>query len=604
MCGIVGFVGSGSGKEVSLKRMMRQIRHRGPDESGIFIDEDIALGHLRLSIIDIKNGKQPMKTEDEKLIISFNGEIYNYLELKRALESFGYKFKTSCDTEVLLYGYQHYGKKILNKLRGMFAFVIWNQETKELFGARDFFGIKPLYYYLNNNSFLFASEIKAFFPNKNFVKKLNENLLPNYLNFGFVPTRETFFNNVFSLEPGHYFIYKDNKLRIKRYFKINFDEKLKTVEEFSKSIDKCMRDSIEKHKISDVEVGAFLSGGVDSSYIVALGRPNKTFTIGYKENKYNEGSHAKRFAKSLNLDNKCVFVDKEEYFSHLNKVLYHMDEPVSDPSIIPLYLISKFASKHVKVILSGEGADELFGGYNYYKTFNSYKFYDKIPFPIRNVISKACRFMPDIKGVNFLTRRGEKLEDDYIGVNKIFNDIESENILNKTYNHPKNKDLTENIYKNIKNKSKVSAMQMVDLNFWFVKDILQKADKMSMANSIEVRVPFVDKEVFNIARKLPEYAKVSKTMTKIAMRKACAKVIASDCNKEKLGFPVPIREWMKQSDVYNVIKNKFESEDSLKFFNHNKIMKLLNETHSGLRDNYKKVWTVYVFLVWYDLFFK
>ncbi len=605
MCGIVGFVDSSKNKEVTLKEMMKKLKHRGPDGDGIYIDKDIALGHLRLAIIDIKNGRQPMKSYDNNLVISFNGEIYNYLDLKHDLEAHGYKFKTKCDTEVLLNGYHYYGKNILNKLRGMFSFVIWDKSKKELFGARDFFGIKPLYYYKNNNCFLFASEIKSFFKHKKFKKEFNENMLPNYLNFGFVPTKETFFKNVNSLEPGHYFIYKNNKLKIKRYFKIIFDEKLKTIEEFSKKIDKCMKESIVKHKIGDVEVGAFLSGGIDSSYIVALGRPKKTFTVGYKEKKYNEAARSKKFAKSLNLDNKCKLVNKKDYFKYLYKTLYYMDEPISDPSIVPLYILSKEASKHVKVILSGEGADEFFGGYNYYKTFYGYKFYDKIPFFIRNIISKVCLFMPNIKGKNFLIRRGEKLENNYIGVNRIFNEIENIQILNKKYNCPQNKELTKNIYKKMNNKSKVSTMQAIDLNFWFVKDILQKADKMSMANSIELRVPFVDKEVFNIAKRLPEYAKVNKDTTKIAFRKACSKIIDNSyCNYEKLGFPVPLRDWIKEEEIYNKIKKEFESNVSKIFFNTTKIIKLLNDTYYGIRDNYRKVWTIYVFLVWYNLFFK
>ncbi len=605
MCGIVGFVDSSKSKEVILNNMMKKLKHRGPDENGIYIDKDIALGHLRLSIIDIKNGHQPMKSYDDTLIISFNGEIYNYLELKYDLEKLGYKFKTKCDTEVLLNGYHYYGKDILNKLRGMFAFVIWNKNTKELFGARDFFGIKPLYYYQSNNNFLFASEIKALLVHKNFKKEFNENILPNYLNFGFTPTKETFFKNVYSLEPGHYFIYKNNKLKIKKYFKITFDEKLKTVDEFSKKINQCMKEAIIKHKMGDIEIGAFLSGGIDSSYIVALGRPNKTFTVSYKEEKYNEGVKSKRFAKSLNLDNKCKLVNKKEYFKYLYKSLYYMDEPVADPSIVPLYIISKYASKHVKVILSGEGADEFFGGYNYYKTFNSYKFYDKIPFFIRNIISKLCVLMPNVKGKNFLIRRGEKLENNYIGVNRVFNEYESFKLLNKRYNCPRNNDLTRGIYIKMKNKSKVSTMQAIDLNFWFVKDILQKADRMSMANSVELRVPFVDKEVFNVARKLPEYAKVNKNKTKIAFRKACSKIMDNFyCNSEKLGFPVPLHQWLKEEDVYHKIKKVFESSSSFNFFNTKRIIKLLNDTYYGIRDNYKKVWTIYIFLVWYDLFFK
>lgn len=605
MCGIVGFIDNEEkNKEKILKLMMEKIKHRGPDDNGFYIDNDIALGHLRLSILDVRNGHQPMISADENFILSYNGEIYNYLEIKKELENVGYKFKTTCDTEVLLNGYDYFGKNILKKIRGMFSFVIWDKKTKELFGARDFFGIKPLYYYKDNNIFLFASEIKAFFPNKNFKKIFNKDLLPNYLTFGFVPTKETFFKKVYSLDPGHYFIYKNNKLKIKRYFKYKFEEKLKTIDEFSSKINIAVKESIEKHKISDVDIGAFLSGGMDSSYIVLLSKPINTFTIGYNEQNYNETNNAKKFAKNLNIKNKSKIINKKEFFKNIKPSIYFMDEPVSDPSIISLYLLSKEASKYVKVILSGEGADEFFGGYNCYKMFCNFKFYDKIPYFFRNCISKLCQYLPNVKGINFLIRRGEKLENNYIGVNRVFNDFELNKILNDNYHNPKNRNLTKNIFIKMKNKSKVSKMQIVDLNFWFVKDILQKADKMSMANSIEVRVPFVDIEVFKIAKDLPEYAKVNKKKTKIALRKAYAQELLTNPEQEKKGFPVPIREWLKTDYIYDLIKKEFNSLISLNFFNNKKIIKLLDDAHFGIRDNYKKVWSIYIFLVWYKLFFK
>ncbi len=604
MCGIVGFLDKSENKEKVLRLMMEKIKHRGPDDSGIYIDNEIALGHLRLSIIDVKNGHQPMISADDNFIISYNGEIYNYLELKKELESLGYKFKTSSDTEVLLNGFHLYGKDILKKIRGMFTFVIWDKKKKELFGARDFFGIKPLYYFHSKKNFLFASEIKAFFPNKNFKKVFNEDLLPNYLTFGFVPTKETFFKNVFSLEPGHYFIYKNNKLKVKRYFRYKFDEKLNTVEAFAEKINKAIKESVEKHKISDVDVGAFLSGGIDSSYIVSLSKPNNTFTVGYNEKKYDECKKAKELSDILNIKNNRRIISYKEYFKCIDIVNYYMDEPVSDPSIVPLYLLSEQASKYVKVILSGEGADELFGGYRCYNMYNELKFYDKIPFIIRNCISKICRLLPNVKGINFLIRRGEKLENNYIGVNRIFNDSEVNSILNKRYNNPSNKDLIKNIYLKMKNKSKVTRMQAIDLNFWFVKDILQKADRMSMANGVELRVPFVDLEVYKVAKTLPEYAKVNRKSTKIALRKAYSYEVNNNYKAEKKGFPVPIREWIKKAYVYNIIKKEFNSEHSLIFFNNKKINKLLDYSHFGVRDNYKKVWAIYIFLVWYKLFFK
>lgn len=607
MCGIVGFINKEDHKEAIIKKMMERINHRGPDGEGTFIDDNIALGHKRLSIIDLNTGNQPMFNENERYVIIFNGEIYNYLELKAELIKKHHYFKTTSDTEVLLHGYEEYGYGLLERLRGMFAFVIWDREKTELFGARDHFGIKPFYYYQNNSTLMFASEIKAFLDHPNFKKELNKEILMPYLSFNYTPTEDTFFKGVKRLEPGHFLVYKDGKLIIKRYFKLTFNEKEQDKDKAVLDISNIMKDSVKKHILADVEVGSFLSSGIDSSYLVALARPDKTYTVGYKIAKYNEISYAEDLAKKLNINNTSKIITKEEYFKIIPKIMYHMDEPLADPAAVALYFVSELASKDVKVVLSGEGADEFFGGYNYYREEVDYKFYNKIPFLIRHFISNVCKLLPEIRGINFLVRRGQRLEDNYIGVNKVFSEKERRKIVNFKDDSLRNKDITKWVYDEQKNQSNVIKMQSIDINFWLIKDILQKADKMTMANSIEGRVPFTDIEVFNMARSLPLDLKVSKETTKVALREAAKEVIPNDSyKKKKLGFPVPLREWIKETDVYEMIKKAFNSDISKELFNNKRINKLIdNEIKNNHQDkySYKKIWTIYCFLVWYNEFF-
>ena len=368
MCGYVGFTNTIDNTNVVLKKMMERIRHRGPDGEGQYIDDGIALGHRRLSIIDLDAGAQPMYNEDGSLVIVFNGEIYNYKQIREDLVKAGHTFATGSDTEVLIHGYEEYGKDILPKLRGMFSFVIWNKETKELFGARDFFGIKPLYYAEMDGTFIFGSEIKSFLEHPSFKKELNETALENYLTFQYSPAEETFFKGVFRLPPAHYFIKNSEGFTRGRYWEINFeaDEKPE-LDEWVDRISDIMHDSVEAHKVSDVEVGSFLSSGVDSSYVAAIANVDKTFTVGFgTDERYNEIGWAKNFSKAIGKENTSKVITPEEYWGILPKIQYHMDEPLADPSAVALYFVCNIASEKLKVVLSGEGADEIFGGYNVY----------------------------------------------------------------------------------------------------------------------------------------------------------------------------------------------------------------------------------------------
>lgn len=618
MCGIVGFTNNIDNSDEVLEKMMDRIKHRGPDAEGKYVDDDIALGHRRLSIIDISSsGDQPIFNEDGSLVIIFNGEIYNYMEIREKLVESGHSFKTNTDTEVLIHGYEQYGEKLLNMLRGMFSFVIWNKNKKELFGARDFFGIKPMYYANMNGTLMFGSEIKSFLEHPKFVKELNTAALENYLTFQYSPTSETFFKNVYKLPPAHYFRFKDGKFEAKRYWDVKFNADGKPqLDEWVNRISDTFHNSVEAHKIADVEVGSFLSSGVDSSYVAAIADVDKTFTVGFgSDEKYNEIGWAKNFSAAIGKENTSKVITPEEYWDSLSMIQYHMDEPLADPSAVALYFVCNIASEKLKVVLSGEGADEIFGGYNVYSDPDG-TLYDKLPRPIKRGIGKIASKLPARRGVNFFVRKGKDVEERFIGNAYMFTPADRKALLKITTEAPDPTEITAHFYKNVKGKDDVTKMQYLDLHMWMAGDILLKADKMSMANSLELRVPFLDKEVMALAEKIPTKYRVThdkgtdetKYITKYAMRLAAKKdtpeQTAKTAAKKKLGFPVPIRVWLKEDKYYELVKSYFESESSQKFFNTAPLMKLLDDHRSGKADNSRKIWTVFIFLVWYKVYFE
>lgn len=607
MCGIIGYINNGKKNEDIIKKMTNKIVHRGPDDEGIFQDDFVSLGFRRLSIIDLNKGKQPIFNENKTKVLIFNGEIYNYQTLREELIKCGHKFETESDSEVIIHGFEEYGEDVCNKLRGMFAFVIYDIDNKELFGARDYFGIKPFYYYNEDKEFIFGSEIKSFLEHPNFKKVFNEDALESYLSFQYSSLQETFFKGVYKLPPAHYFKYKDGNLNITRYWEFKFDpDDDKDLDYWVDNIKKTMSESVNAHKISDVEVGSFLSSGIDSSYIVTLANVDKTFTVGFGEDeKYNEISYAKELSDNLGIEAHSKIITSEEFFHEFPLIQYHMDEPVADASAVALYFVAKLASEHVKVVLSGEGADELFAGYNIYREPYELPAYDKIPFFIRKIIGKFFGMFPEIRGVNFLVRRGKKLEERFIGNAFIFEDKERKKILKIKTNAPSTKKVVEPYYEKTKEKDATIKMQTVDINMWLVGDILQKSDKMSMANSLEVRVPFLDKEVAELATKIPTKYKLSNGTTKYALRKAAMDVLPKKWSeKKKLGFPVPIRVWIKEDKYYNLIKDIFTNETAEKYFNTKRLIKLLDDHKNGRKDNSRKIWTVYTFLIWYNDYFK
>lgn len=588
--------------------MMDKIRHRGPDSGGSHVDGDVALGFRRLSIIDItSSGDQPIYNEDGTKVLLFNGEIYNYQSIREELIKAGHVFKTKTDSEVLLHGYEEYGEKLLNKLRGMFAFVIWDTVKKELFGARDFFGIKPLYYALMDGTFMFGSEIKAFLVHPDFKKELNETALENYLTFQYSPTTETFFKNVFKLPPAHYFKYANGRLDVTRYWDVHFNpDNEPDLDHWVDEISDIFHNSVEAHKIADVEVGSFLSSGVDSSYVAAVANVDKTFTVGFGEDeKYNEIGWAKEFSKYINKENISKVITPEEYWGNISKIQYHMDEPLADPSCIALYFVCNKASEYVKVVLSGEGADEIFGGYNIYKEPMSMPAYNAIPRPIRRGIGAVASKLPAKRGVNFLVRRGKDLEERFIGNAYMFSEKERKALLKIKTDAPNAMEITKPFYDKVKDADEVTKMQYLDLHLWMMGDILLKADKMSMANSLELRVPFLDREVMAVAEKIPTKYRVTDENTKFAMRKAALRSAPPQtANKKKLGFPVPIRVWLKEDKYYGIVKEHFTSPTAEHFFNTELLIRLLDDHRNGKADNSRKIWTVFIFLVWYKVYFE
>lgn len=613
MCGFTGYVGELDNREEVLTNMMNTIVHRGPDSEGKYIDDDAALGFRRLSIIDLSAvGNQPLYNEDKSLVLVFNGEIYNYQELRKELIEAGHTFTSNTDSETLIHGFEEWSEQLVERLRGMYAFAIWDINKKKLFAARDIFGIKPLYYAQMNDTLFFGSEIKSFLEHPKFEKVFNEEALGNYLSFQFVPTNETFFKGVFCLQPGHYFTYENGSMEITRYYEPNFTgDCKKPFEEVVDDVAAVMKDSVEMHKISDVEVASYLSSGVDSSYLTYLGQVDRTFTVGFDEGKYSEIQDAKEFAASIDMKNDAKVISPEEYWDNLSDIQYYMDEPVADPAAIALFFLSQEAAKNVKVVLSGEGSDELFGGYNIYCEPMQHTGFNKIPMPLRRLLGKFAEYcLPrGMKGRGFLMRHGKTLEERYFAnATNIFTEREANKILKKGCK-PGIQKVTRPIYEHVKDKDPVTKMQYVDMHLWLVHDILMKGDKMGMANSLEVRVPFLDKEVMKLAQTLPLKYKVQAPKTKVALRGAAEKVIRSKtARKKKLGFPIPIRVWLKEDNYYNRVKDAFTSVTAEQFFHTKLLVKMLDEHKNGKNtnektDNSRKIWTVYIFLVWYDRFF-
>jgi len=590
--------------------MTDKIAHRGPDQEGAFLSEQAALGFRRLSIIDLENGSQPMYNEDKKIVITFNGEIYNHLEIRKELIEKGHVFENNSDTECLIHGYEEYGTDLLYKLRGMFAFVIYDSKKDIIFGARDFFGIKPFYYgTAPDGNLVFSSEIKSILEYPDMKRELNEAALEQYLSFQYSVLPETFFKGIYRLPAGHFFLYKDGKMDVKRYFDPMMSPDSKeglSLEQVVADIENIVHETTNAHMISDVEVGSLLSSGVDSSYVVAEFPGKKTFTVGFldKNSKYNEIRYAEGLTKALkNKENYNKNISSEEYFDSIPKVMYYMDEPLADPSCIALYFVDKLAAEQLKVVLSGEGADEFFGGYNIYHEPISLRGFRYVPKFIKKPIAALCRKLPDFKGRDFLIRGSKTVEERFIGNANLFSVEEREKLLKTRLTHIKPMEIVAPYYKKVKGLNDIAKMQYIDINFWLQGDILLKADKMSMAHSLESRVPFLDINVFRYTKNMPVDYRCNKEATKRAFRIAAKRHLPeATANKKKLGFPVPVRVWLKEEKYYNRVLDKLTGETAKKYFDTNALKKLMEEHREGKADNSRKIWAVYVFLIWHEIY--
>ena len=612
MCGFAGYIHNYGtfDKEEVIHKMADRIKHRGPDDAHYYIDDGIALGFRRLSIIDLEGGRQPILNEDGSLVLLFNGEIYNYQELREELIKVGHVFTTKTDSETILHGYEEYGKKILDRLRGMFAFIIWNKNTKELFGARDIFGIKPFYYYKKGKEFMFGSEIKSFLSHPNFEKELDEDMIPLYLSYEYSPDERTIFKNVFKLPGAHCFTYKNGELKVERYYKIEYKiEDDKSLEYWEDAITKEFTESVSMHQIADVEVGCFLSSGVDSSYVVkeiSKGTKKvKTFSVGYEEEKYSELPYAQDFSNVVGVPNIANKVSADEFFDAVPEIQYYMDEPLPNPSEIPLYFLAKNARRYVKVVLSGEGADELFGGYPMYLAGGHFDHYShKVPRPVRKVLGTVAKHCPNFKGKNFLVRGAMEPYQRFMRANYVFQSAERQKFLKRPIASKVPEEYSKRYFNEVSNLDEPTQLQYVDMHTWMIYDILLKADRMSMANSLELRVPFLDKKMLELSTRIPSRYRAANETTKIALRGAAIKQLPErTANKKKLGFPVPLNDWLREDKYYNKVKAAFQSDIAEKFFVTSELMKLLDDHKSGKALNMQKIWSFYTFILWYEQFF-
>lgn len=610
MCGISGFVGTKTeNRELILANMMNAMKHRGPDSQGTYFSEETALGFCRLSIIDLEAGSQPMYNETKDLVLVFNGEIYNYRELRDELEKKGHVFANHSDSEVLLHGYEEYKERLLDKLRGMFAFVIWDDRNKKLFSARDFFGIKPFYYAVIHGSFVFASEIKSILEFPGYEKQVNEEALEQYLSFQYSALEETFFKGIHTLKPGHHLTYENRHVTIHKYFDpLLCPEKKGNDKELTDELDHVIQDSIRCHMVSDVEVGSFLSGGIDSSLIASCFSGSRSFTVGFPREgmHYSECDQAASLAEKLGLEHTCRTISEEEYWDAVPKVMYHLDEPSGDASAVALYFVAQEAAEQVKVVTSGEGADELFAGYPIYLEPKALRCMKCLPKKSRKRLADwAHKLPPHTKGRGYLIRASRDVEERFIGNANIFSAKEREAILK---NHGIAAAPAAHLAKKYRRAAHLKdedKMQYIDLTCWLPGDILQKADKMSMAHSLELRVPFLDRKVFETARRLPTNKKTKHYTSKYILRKMAERHLPKEnCSRKKLGFPVPIRVWIKGQTGHAKIKERFTSQAAERYFRTDRLMKLLEEHTAGIADNSRKIWTVYAFLVWHQVYFE
>ena len=606
MCGLVGFSEpwhDPAEARRTVQAMADQIRHRGPDGEGTYADARTALGHRRLSIIDREGGGQPMFNEDGELVAVFNGEIYNYRELAMELEQAGHVFATRSDTEVLLHGWEQWGDALPERLRGMFAFVLWDRRTSTLFAARDLFGIKPLYYYQRGGLLLFASEIKAFLAHPAFEKRLNEERLGDWLSIEYLPGDETMFTGVRELLPGHCFRWQDGRLELRRWGVPQFAVQTgRRLGDWAEAIDAAFTGSVQAHRLADMEVGCFLSGGVDSALTACKAAAQqeklRCFSVGYGEADCSELPAARTAAGLLGVPCEETTLNAGDFFAAARAVQWALDEPMANPAEVPLYFLCRSARRQVKVVLSGEGADELFGGYPLYCQGVHAAAWQRLPGGARRLAARA------LPGCGFFQRGALERWQRSARANYVFSGpAERDRYLKHPPDHTP-ADCFRPYFDAVRELDEPTALQWVDLQTWLPRDILRKADRMSMAHSLELRVPFLDRQVLAAAQTLPRRYRCTGRRGKIALRAAAARRLPPQlADAPKRGFPVPLADWLRQEKYYALVKAKLTGPVAERFFDTGALCALLDAHRAGKTNAMTKLWAFYCFIEWYEVYF-
>ncbi|WP_073456098.1 asparagine synthase (glutamine-hydrolyzing) [Pseudonocardia thermophila] len=620
MCGLLGLLtaeADAASRTDAIVEAMRLARHRGPDEPGrAWHDQDVVFGHNRLSFIDIDHSHQPMTYLGGRYVMVFNGEIYNYLELREELaREHGATFATEGDSEAILAAYHYWGPAGVSRLRGMFAFLIWDTQERVLFGARDPFGIKPLFYAVGSAGAAFASEKKCLLhlaptlglPGDPTGTALDQVALQHYLTLQYVPEPASMHRSIRRIESGTWFTVRPGgEVEQERYFHPTFRGTAPAATAPAR-IAEALRDSVAKHMRADVTVGAFLSGGIDSTAIAALAKEHNpdliTFTTGFEREGYSEVDVAAESAAAIGVRHVVRTVKPDEMMEALPLIVWYLDDPVADPALVPLWFIAREARKHVKVVLSGEGSDELFGGYTIYREPLSLAPFEKVPGVLRRLLGRVSAGLPEgMRGKDLLRRGALPLEQRYYGNARIFRDDQLAAVLRQYDPWRSHTDVTAPYYRESVGWDPVARMQHVDLFTWLRGDILVKADKMTMANSLELRVPFLDPEVYAVASELPLEAKIGEGTTKLALRKALDGIVPPHVlHRRKLGFPVPIRHWLRD-EMYPWALDIVRDSQADHLIDLAAVRNLIEAHRAGPVDHSRRIWTLLVFLLWHGIF--
>lgn len=605
MAGFVGYLNTNR-VEGLMDSMLDLIKHRGPDYRLSYQDENFSLGYNGLDL-SYKFDRKELY-EDGELVVLLNGYISDIDILIDEYRSFCKKEVFDSPAQMIADLYRANDEKLVETLKGGYVIIIYNKKTSGLYIIRDRFAIQPIYYYQTRNGIIISSETKALLKHPDFKKELNEKALVPYLIFQSPTLRETFFKGVFTLPAAVTMAYADGKIKVRSYWDVDFEQKDISLNEAIEKIDDLLGKSIEKKlkyfKDKSI-VGQSLSGGVDSSYLAARVKPSKTFTVGYNDKEFSEIDNAKDLSKIIGADHIAELIDSEKSFNRVNEIAYMCDMPFANLSAIPMYFLSDRVKDHTHVILSGEGADEFFAGYYEYTEPKYMNFYKLLPKGIRRLVgSKMLKSEKDFKGKNFLIK-GLPTEDWYIGQAKIFHENEAFSIVNDKYRDaPKVKELLAPYFEKVMDKSDIQKKQYLDFHFWMVNDIALKADRMNIGHSVQLVTPLLDEDLLDFARTLPDEYKIQGNRVKIAFRQAALKHLPEDwAKRKKKGYVVPVRNWLKEEKFNRIITEKLTGDLAAKFFNVEMLKALIDENNSGRRPQHRKLWTVYMFLTWYEEYF-